>query len=98
MMDQPLRARWMSGHIDRRTPHADAVDRIRSEIRTLEAPGNLPGGIVGGSGYDSDVMAFGGKAFAQLSIVFGNADQIGSIVDADQKNTHEAQSDSKFRM
>jgi hypothetical protein len=36
-------------------------------------------------------MALGNKVFAKLRIVFGHTDQIGSVIDADQKNTHSIQ-------
>src|SRR3954454_17960405 len=78
----------MFGHIDRRTRDPNAIDMPRSKVRTTEARRNLPGGIIRRSRDHPDLVTFGNEAFAELAIVFCHSDQIGGIIDADQKNTH----------
>ena len=95
-MDKSLRPRRMFGHIDRRTHDPNAIDMPRSKVRTAEARRNLPGGIIRRSRDHPHLVTFGDEAFAELAIVFRHSDQIGGIIDADQKNTHKGAIQSKF--
>src|SRR3954469_25855087 len=88
----------MFRHIDRRTRDPNAIDMPRSKVRTTKAVRDLPGGIIRRSRDHPHLVTFGDEAFAELAIVFRHSDQIGGIIDADQKNTHRAPPRLKFRI
>src|SRR5450759_86992 len=87
-MDQALGAGRLAGNVDRRTRNGNTIDRFETIAPALIRPRDAPFRIVRRGRYDANLMSKGNKRFAKLCAVFCHPDQIGSVVDADNKNAH----------
>src|SRR5262249_8479044 len=50
---------------------------------------NIPFRVIGRSGHNANFVTERSEPLAQFSIVFGDPDQVGGIVDADDENAHQ---------
>src|SRR5258708_37457413 len=87
-MEETVGAGRLAGNEDRRTCNGNTIDRFETIAPASISPRDTPFRIVRRRRYDANLMTKGNKRLAQLRVVFCHADQVGSVIDADNKNAH----------
>src|SRR5260370_21632962 len=89
MMDETLAAGRLAWNINRRTLDRDARAPLGAVDPAPMLRRDLPFGIVRRRGDDAHIVAKSCQCFTKLGIVFCDPDQIGSVIDAANEDTHD---------
>src|SRR5579883_877419 len=92
MMQKTPDTGWTSGHIDRRPNNRYAVQQLTAMPSASIQFRNSPIRIIRWRRHHLQLMTISEQALAQLRRVFGNPDQIRSVVDTANENAHQFRS------